>query len=203
MSRRTGEARCGAGVGFNPVFYTNSGSGIGGGLVVDGKIYHGAKPGEAEIGHVRLDKEGTTLEKRCSGWAVDEKVRRSASQNPESILARFAAGMNGGEARALGLALPEGCPLARQILEETAEDLALALSHVSLLFHPEIIVLGGGLALLGEPWRNAVAAALPKLLVPAFAPGPRVCLSRLGEDVVTVGALLLAANSLESKLPKR
>ena len=66
-----GEAMRGAGVGFNPVFYVTLGSGVGGGLVVDGRIYHGAKPGEAEIGHVRLDRNGTIVEARCSGWAVD------------------------------------------------------------------------------------------------------------------------------------
>lgn len=187
-----GEARRGAGAGFNPVFYANSGSGVGGGLVVDGRIYHGAKPGESELGHMRLDKQGTTVEDRCSGWAVDKKVRDLAGRNPGSALARLAAGMNGGEARALDAALVEKCPLAQQILAETAEDLAFALSHATHLFHPEVIVLGGGLALMGEPWREAVARALPRFVMNAFAPGPRVRLAGLGEDMVPVGALLLA-----------
>ena len=64
------EARLGAGVGADPVFYTNSGSGVGGGLIADGRIYHGAKPGEAEFGHLRLDRRGVIVESRCSGWAV-------------------------------------------------------------------------------------------------------------------------------------
>src|SRR5205814_938954 len=70
-----GESMRGAGTNLNPVFYVTLGSGVGGGLVVDGKIYHGATPGEAEIGHVRLDRQGTTVESRCSGWAVDAKIR--------------------------------------------------------------------------------------------------------------------------------
>ena len=70
-----GEALRGAGVGYNPVFYVTLGSGVGGGLVVDGRVYHGAKPGEAEIGHVRLDRNGTIVEGRCSGWAVDRRIR--------------------------------------------------------------------------------------------------------------------------------
>ena len=65
-----GEACHGAGRGASPVFYVTLGSGVGGGLVVNGEIYHGATPGEAEIGHVRLDREGTIVEERCSGWAV-------------------------------------------------------------------------------------------------------------------------------------
>jgi len=191
-----GEAQRGAGVGFNPVFYTNSGSGIGGGLIVDGKIYHGAKPGESELGHVRLDKQGTMVEDRCSGWAVDKKVRELAALHPGSILARLAAGMNGGEARVLASALRENCPCAQQILNETAEDLAFALSHATQLFHPEVIVLGGGLALIGEPWRAAIAAALPRFVMDVFVPGPQVRLAGLGEDIVPVGALLLAGKAL-------
>jgi len=52
------EATLGAGAGRNPVFYFNLGSGVGGGLVVDGRIYHGRAPGEAEFGHLRLDQTG-------------------------------------------------------------------------------------------------------------------------------------------------
>ena len=81
-------------------------------------------------------------------------------------------------------------PAARQILEETAEDLALALSHITHLFHPEVIVLGGGLSLVGQPLRAAVAKALPRFVMNAFRAGPRVRLAALGEDAVPVGCLL-------------
>src|SRR5438477_12130860 len=84
-----GEALHGAGVGLNPVFYVTLGSGVGGGLVVDGQIYHGATPGEAEIGHVRLDRHGTVVEARCSGWAIDSRIRELKSKQPESALARL------------------------------------------------------------------------------------------------------------------
>lgn len=187
-----GEAIRGAGTGFNPVFYTNSGSGVGGGLVVDGQIYHGAPKGEAEFGHVRLDRRGSTVEDRCSGWAVDRKVREAATHNPKSVLGRMAANLTGNHARALAPALCERCPLAQEILNETAADLAFGLSHVVHLFHPEVIILGGGLALIGEPWRATIASVLPSFLMNAFAPGPEVRLAALGEDTVPVGALILA-----------
>jgi len=60
------EVRLGAGVGCSPVFYTNSGSGVGGGLVVDGAVYYGAPPGEAEFGHLLLTPSGPTVEAACS-----------------------------------------------------------------------------------------------------------------------------------------
>ena len=195
MWRRLGEARRGAGAGFNPVFYITLGSGVGGGLVLDGKIFHGAKPGEAEIGHVRLDRSGVILESRCSGWAVDGKVREAIAKNPSGLLARQAGGAAGGEARWLAPALAAGDPDARRILEETAGDLGFGLSHVAQLFHPEIIVLGGGLSLLGEPWRAAVERSLLPWVMKAFRPGPGIVLAGLGEEAVPVGALELAMRS--------
>lgn len=187
------EARLGAGRGQDPVFYTTLGSGVGGGLVVGGAIYHGATPGEAELGHVRLDREGHTVESCCAGWAVDRKVRAHAVEDASGLLARLIRESPGREARHLGVALAQGDPAARAILEETAGDLAFGLSHVIHLFHPERIVLGGGLSLLGEPLRAAVAAALPGWVMEAFHPVPSVALAALLEDAVPTGALLLAS----------
>lgn len=189
------EARHGAGTGFTPVFYTNSGSGVGGGLIVNGEIYHGAPPGQAEFGHVRLLPGGASVEEHCSGWAVDRKVREHCEKAVGSELARLVGDRRGGEAKLLAEALRAGDSAASAIISTTAKDLAFALSHVIHLFHPGVIVLGGGLSLIGEPWRFAVADAVPAHLMPAFRPGPEIRLAALGEDVVPVGALALA-NSL-------
>ena len=188
-----GEATRGAGRGFDPVFYVTLGSGVGGGLVVDGSIYHGASPGEAEFGHLRFDRDGTTVESRCSGWAVDARIRRLATEGPASFLARSLRAETGGEAKLLVPALHAGDPAAGRVVREVAADLAFALSHVVHLFHPAVIVIGGGLSLVGESLRTAVAAHLPLHVMEAFAPGPVVRLADLGEDAVPVGALCLAA----------
>ena len=188
-----GEALRGAGAGFNPVFYVTLGSGVGGGLVLDERIYHGATPGESELGHVRLDREGTILESRCSGWAVDARIRELKMRQPLCLLARLTAGTMGGEAKHLSAALQQGDADARRILNETAADLALGLSHAVHLFHPAVIILGGGLSKLGDPLLDAVQAALTPLLTEVFRPGPPIRLAALGEDAVPVGALCLAA----------
>ncbi len=187
-----GEATQGAGVGHSPVFYVTLGSGVGGGLVVDSRIYHGATPGEAEIGHVRLDRSGTIVEERCSGWAVDAKIRALIQEEPNGALARLAQGATRGEAKFISAAIKQGDAAARRILDETATDLAFGLSHVVHLFHPEIIILGGGLSGVGEPLRATVEDALRGFIMDAFAPGPRIALAALGEDAVPVGALRLA-----------
>ena len=190
-----GEATCGAGQGRDPVFYVTLGSGVGGGLVAGGRIYHGAVPGEAEFGHLRLDREGTTVESRCSGWAVDRRVRRLTDEEPTSLLARSLDPETGGEAKKILPAMLAGDPAAGRVVREIAADLAFALSHAVHLFHPQMIVLGGGLSLVGEPLRTAVAAHLPLHVMEAFAPGPEVRLAALGEDSVPVGALCLSARA--------
>jgi glucokinase len=189
-----GEALRGAGRGFGCVFWINMGSGVGGGMVVDGRLYHGARPGEAEIGHLRLDRSGRIVEDACSGWAVDRRIR-AAVVGQEGFLAGAVGSQSseGGESRHLRSAIDAGDPLARKILGDVADDLAFALSHAVHLFHPEIIVVGGGLSLVGEPLRAAMAEALPAYLMEAFRPGPQVALAGLGEDSVPIGALALAA----------
>ncbi len=187
-----GEAHHGSGRGSNPVFYITLGSGVGGGLVVDGRIYHGAKPGEAEIGHIRLDRTGTLLEKRCSGWAVDQRIREAIVLDPHTLLGQLCVRSPGSEARHLTAALAAHDVLATRLLDETVDDLAFGLSHVVNLLHPEIIILGGGLALLGEPLRSRVENQLPRYVMDSFQPGPRVALAGLREDSVPVGALELA-----------
>ena len=189
------EATRGAGQGCNPVFYFNMGSGVGGGLVVDERIYHGSPPGEAEFGHLRLDRAGTIVEERCSGWAVDRRIRALAASSPDSKLAQMIGPAPGGEAKHLRAALDMNDAIAGQVLKELAGDLEFALSHVVHLFHPEVIVIGGGLSMVGEPLRAAVAAALPRLVMEVFHGGPQVKLAALGEDAVPVGALLLARDA--------
>ena len=150
---------------------------------------------KAEIGHVRLDRNGTTLESRCSGWSIDVRIRSLKTEAPESILAGLIGENVGGEAKHLSAALEEGDFAAKKILHEIADDLAFGLSHVVHLFHPQIIILGGGLSGIGEPLRVAVHQALEGFIMDAFRPGPELALTELGEDAVPVGALELARRS--------
>ena len=185
------EALRGAGRGLNPAFYMNMGSGVGGGLIINGKIYHGTAPGEVEFGHLRLDPDGTTVEDRCSGWAVDNAVRDAAKNNPDCPLAQLLDKETGGEAKYLAESLAQDDPIAQDILDTITHDLAFALSHVTHLFHPQVIILGGGLSLVGAPLRKGVEKKLPQFLMETYGNGPELKLAELTEDAVPVGALLL------------
>lgn len=199
-----GESRLGAGVGADSMFYVTLGSGVGGGMIQRGQIYHGEPPGESEIGHLRLDRQGTILESVCSGWAMDRRVREWWSEvethdSPDrddvllAILKKHSS-ERGGEAKWLSEALEKGSQAAARMLDEHAASLALGLSHVTHLFHPKRIVLGGGFSLIGEPVRQRVESALEALVMEVFRPRPEIHLAQLGEDVATTGALLLASS---------
>lgn len=203
-----GEARQGVATGFNRVFYVTLGSGVGGGMVIDKMLYHGAMPGEAEIGHLWLvppsvsadgkPLPGQTIEQTVSGWAVDQQIRDLLPQLPDdsalkiAVQQAHASGTIGKEARFLHPAYEASDPVARMLIEQIGSVLALGLSHVTHLFHPDAIVLGGGLSLIGEPLRAAVRQTLPRFVMKSFQPPPVVLLAKLGEDAVPVGALSLA-----------
>ena len=193
-----GEALHGAGRDCDPVFYITIGSGVGGGLVHEGRILHGFTGGEAEVGHLWLDTKGLRPEDCCSGWALDRIIRGATIDSPDSDLARRVAADPGHETRHLGGALAAGDRLAERILDETTEHLAQALSHVTHLCHPEVLILGGGVSLLGEPFRAAVARHHQRMVMDAFQPGPRIVLAALREDSVPVGALALASQRLQT-----
>ena len=171
------------------------GGGIGGGLVIDGELYHGASPTETEIGHVRLSPAGETLESRCSGWAVDLRLREYVQANPSSPLTKPLAKREGGEARHWLQAIEEGDEGARAMLSDVCGELAFGLSHVVHLMNPTVIILGGGLSNLGEPLRGGVESALGQAIMEVLRPGPSVRLAKLAEDAVPVGALHLALTS--------
>jgi glucokinase len=188
-----GEATFGAGKGFNPVLYLTLGSGVGAGLVRDDQIYHGILPGELEIGHLRMDKAGTIFESLCSGWAVDKKIREVIAMHPNGTLSELAGSQEKGEAKYLKAAMNANDATALRIFDETMDDLAFGLSHAIHLLHPEVIVLGGGLSLIGQELRDAVAEKLPSYLMKAFIPAPVITLSGLKEQAVPVGSLILAS----------
>ena len=188
-----GEALVGAGRGARVVVYSNAGSGIGSGLVINGQLYRGRSSGEMELGHLRLSRDAGILEDTSAGWAIDRAVRGAVAVEPAGMLAKEAATAGAvPSARLLPAALAAGDATAQAILDVAAGHYAHALSHVVHLLNPDVIVLGGGVATIGEPWRESVERQLEGFLMTPLRPSPPVRLATLGEDVVPVGVALAA-----------
>jgi glucokinase len=199
------EARFGAGRGLSPIFYITIGSGIGGGLIVDGQIYRGSGRGAAEIGHLRLPivwEQGlryVTLEEIASGWGIAACARREASDpGARGLLAEMTrSGTDTITARDVAAAALGGDEHAGAILRRAWEALAEAISQVIALLAPRRLVIGGGVSLMGE---RILFEPLCRLVADrVFAP----CAGRydivpaaLGEEVVLHGALVLARMAL-------
>jgi len=161
----------------------------------------GRRRGRWSLGHLRLHGPERILEDDCSGWSLDCAIRVAVENAPESKLAQFVAADPGGEARHLVKALEAGDEIATRLLRTLAGHLTNALGVVVQLLHPEVIVIGGGVSLIGEPLRAMVAERLPDFIMDVFHPGPQVRLAGLREDSVPVGALLMAADRLNSSNP--
>ena len=189
-----GESRLGSGRGYRRVFYVTAGSGVGGGWIVDGRVDGGQGLGAAEIGHMWVPHPQTgvltELEQVCSGWAIGERARQAAV-NADTLIERLAGSIEGIDARAVYAAAEQGDAVAGRILHETCAVLGAALSNVVALLHPQRVILGGGVSLMGPLFWEALQREFRARLMPAFAPGVELVPAGLGEEVVVAGALCL------------
>ncbi len=202
------EALFGAGKGLSPILYITIGSGIGGGLIINGEIYRGCGKGAAEVGHLRMPVElngdcydrADVLEHLASGWAIERRAGEFARLDPvKSLLCRELAGDDPDKIKVehLAFAIRQGDPFARHILEYPLMFLAEGISQVIALLCPRRVVIGGGVALMGEellfqPLRKLVA----ERVFEPFAGCYDIVPAALGEEVVVHGALALARKKL-------
>ena len=142
------------------------------------------------------------MESLCSGWAVDKEIRETVLSEPHSLLAELVGTNTKGEARFLKSAVERGDEKATQILKSAADNLAFGLSHVVHLFHPEVIIVGGGLSLIGTRLTDEIASMLPMYILKSFLPAPEIKIASLGEMVVPMGALELAKASYNNSTNK-
>jgi glucokinase len=191
------EAVHGAGQPYSRVFYITLGSGVGGGFVVNGKIYYGKGPSELEVGHLVLNKKRATLESSCSGWALNGKLIDYIKRAPKSKLAKLVVETKEEETKCMLTAMKAGDHGVAEIWDSTMDDLALGLSHVIHLLNPDVIVVGGGLSLIGNDLVEDIKKKLPKYLMSTLKNKlPKVKLSELKEMSVPYGAILLARSKL-------
>jgi len=198
-----GEARFGAGRGCSPVFYVTIGSGIGGGLILDGRIYRGSGLGAAEIGHLWVDELGQPakiLESIASGWSLGAAGRAVFEDGmKEGPLESLAGGDRSKvDAKLVALAAEQRDARAITILSTATRALGRSLAHMVTLLAPRRIILGGGVSLLGESlWFGPIRDELERRVFPPYRGTFDVVPALLGEEVVLHGALALARDLLE------
>lgn len=193
------EARHGAGAGRRTVLMVTMGTGIGGALVIDGRVERG-RGHLGEIGHLPIDPAGTPCacglsgcwEAVASGRAIDAAARRLVAADPRGDFAGMV-----GDAEATGAALVAaagaGSAAASAALAEVGAAFGRGLAALVAVFDPDVIVVGGVGAAIGDrfldPARGAMMAATPGAAVRRTTP---VVAARFGEDAGLIGAALAA-----------
>ncbi len=200
------EHRFGAAQGTRQAVLLTIGTGIGGGLILDGELYRGATGAGAELGHVVIEMDGPRCQGNCpnrgcveafaSGTALGREGREAAEREPDSALGKLLA--RGGEidGRAVTEAALAGDDVAVGTVALIGRRLGVALSSFANIFEPETIVIGGGVMAAGdlllEPARRELEArALPPMNRTPVVP------AQLGYDAGMIGAAAMARIELE------
>jgi glucokinase len=178
------EWKIGAGRGSNHMVMLTLGTGVGGGLILDGKPYRGFVGAGAEIGHMVLEYGGEPCSGNCTGHGHFEQVSsgRAADRKAVELLGPGATG------RELVGAAREGNKLALDAVQEIGRKLGAALGSLVNIFNPELIVIGGGFSQARDLFHEP---ALETMEVEALPPGRdlvRVVPALLGPDAGLVGA---------------
>jgi glucokinase len=193
-----GECEFGAARGVKNVLMITLGTGIGGAIVVDGELVLGATEGAGEIGHTIIEPDGPEC---CCGSRGCFEVL--AAKRP--IINRALAKLDEGRSSTLQ-ALPadeitpavivgaakEGDELACEVVEETAYYIGLGLTNAINLLNPEMIIVGGGIALAGDILLEPVRRTVTKRALPFSAEVCRIVAAQLGDDAGVIGAATLA-----------
>lgn len=199
-----GEHAHGAGSGTRDMVFLTVSTGIGGGIIIGGELYQGACGGAGEIGHMVIIAGGPhcgcgnygCLEALASGTAIAREAVDRIALGTSTSITRFAGDGRPVTAEAVAAAAEQGDPLASEIVSRAANYLGLGLVNVVNIFNPEVVVIGGGVARMGErllgPARLVVCEKAFKLASDAV----RIVQGALGADAGVVGAAMYAHQSI-------
>jgi len=194
-----GEWRYGAGRGTRSFVFVNVGTGIGGGIVLDGKLFRGAHGMAGEIGHTVVDPDGPVctcgkrgcVESLAAGPYVAAAARERLRAGGASALAVLAPGAITG--RDVYAAAALGDQLALRVVGDAARALGIGIANVCALVDPELVAIGGGVARSGDVFFRPLVEAVRAHAAPLDPEWVRVVPGLLGEDSNLLGAAVAAA----------
>lgn len=182
------------------------GTGIGGGLIIDGDVYRGATGAGAELGHTVIDMDGPPCQGNCpgrgcvetlaSGTALGREGRLAAEREPGSALGRMLADGRRIEGRAITEAALAGDRIAIGVFELIGRRLGVALTSFANIFEPEVIVIGGGVMAAGDLLLDPARRELRERALPPMNRIPVVA-AQLGQEAGMIGAAAMARIELE------
>lgn len=200
------ESRLGAGRRFKNQVMLTLGTGVGGGIIIDGRLYTGFNNAASELGHHVLRLNGVPctcgrqgcFEVYASATALIRMTREAIHSNPASGLAQLVKKQDGIiSGKTAFLAEEQGDPTGGKVVSEYIRNLAEGCANIINILMPELIILGGGISQSGEDFLRRVAEiSLDLAYLPAGYPLPKFALAEMGSDSGVIGAALFAADNL-------
>jgi glucokinase len=201
-----GEFRFGAGRGYRHLLLVTVGTGLGGGIVSDGRLFRGANGFASEIGHIIVEPGGPLCgcgnhgcwEQVAAGRAIDRMGREEAREHEHSILRRLAGGdPDEVTGELVTQAAMQGDDAAKRILAEAGRRLGQGIAGLVNVLDPQVVVVGGGAIVAGDLLLDpARAAFLDAVEGPEYRPRVPIVPAELGNDAGAVGAATLALEEL-------
>ncbi len=203
------ESIAGVSQGASSSVFLTLGTGVGGGIIINGKPWTGAHGVASELGHLTLEVDGIPctcgkdgcLERYCSATALIRMAREAVSLHPDSLVLIRADGRPENiDGRVVIDCAKEGDPAAMKVFDRYTKYLALACNNVVSFLDPEVIVLGGGISNAGSFLLDAVREKLPRYLMFRTMPYSRLELAVLGNSAGMIGAALLGKMMVEENV---
>ncbi len=191
------EHRFGAGRGTGSMMFLTMGTGLGAGLILDGKLYHGASDSAGEVGHVRLTRTGPVGYNKAGsveGWASGGGMAQVAEAMVKAAQKRGVQTCLSGKptARDVGMAAQKGDAVARKIVRATGRRLGQTLAILIDILNPEAIVIGGLAMRLGADLLDPARAVVRREALTLAAAACRIKPAELGERIGDIAALSVA-----------
>ena len=196
-----GEAVAGAAKGYANSVMITLGTGVGGGIIIDNKVYSGFNHAGAELGHIVIEYDGVQCScgrKGCweaysSATALIRDTERAAKANPDSLLAKLVE-ENGGKANGKipWDAMQSGDPAGKEVIDNYIENLSEGIANIANIFQPSTIAIGGGVSRQGDNLINPLKEALKgKIYGGDFMKTADIVTAKLGNDAGIIGAAFL------------
>ena len=194
------ESVAGVSAGCKSSVFITLGTGVGGGIIINGKPFSGGHGRAGEIGHMTLVPDGVPctcgrngcVERYCSATALIRSARQECSNYPDTAILQKAGGsVDRVNAKMVIDAAKEGDASALRVFNSFVKYLAMTINDITAFFDPDIIVLGGGVSYAGDFLLNSVAELLPRYQMFKALPIPKLALAKLGNEAGIVGAAML------------
>jgi glucokinase len=193
-----GELYFGAGQGVGNMIFLTVSTGIGGGIIIGGRLYTGSSGCAGEIGHTTVDINGPRcscgnigcLEMLASGKAVAREAQRLVRQGGKTILTELAEGeVSNITAQTVAAAAQQRDPVALSVVSRAAEYLGVGMVNLVNIFNPEVIVVGGGMAKMGDALLDGARKVVLDRAFNLPAQTVRIVAGHLGDNAGVLGAV--------------